>query len=205
MAGVERIEGRALLILRDNVNTDQIIPSREMKRVSKKGLADGLFANLRYLDAAEGGRTPDPEFVLNQPEAKGANILISGANFGCGSSREHAVWALKDWGFQAVLAESFGSIFRDNCVANGVVPVALDRAPLDVLAGAARIVVDLKAMEVRADGLISPFSLSDRHADMLRGGLSPVDLTLKHLDDIQAFRAADRDRRPWLYRAQEAS
>src|SRR5207302_9959572 len=110
-------------LIRANVDTDAIIPSREMKTVSKTGLADGLFAGWRYREV--GGRDPKPDFVLNDRAYAGAQILLSGVNFGCGSSREHAVWALAEYGFRAVLAESFSPIFRGNCVRNGVAPVEL--------------------------------------------------------------------------------
>ncbi|QBF33960.1 3-isopropylmalate dehydratase small subunit [Thalassococcus sp. S3] len=202
MEAFRQHQGLAAVMAVDNVNTDQIIPSREMKRVSKKGLADGLFANLRYLDADTGGRTPDPDFLLNQPEAQGATILIGGVNLGCGSSREHAVWALREYGFRALIAASFGSIFRDNCVANGVVPVTLDKAEVAALAEAAaahHVTVDLDAMQVRCGDLSFDFKLSDERREMLREGLSPVDVTLKHQSEIDAFRARDRITRAWLY------
>lgn len=204
--GIATLNGYAVTWRQDNVNTDQIIPSREMKRVSRKGLAQGLFANLRYLDAAQGGRTPNPAFFLNTADAARATFLISGANFGCGSSREHAVWALRDFGFRAILAESFGSIFRDNCVANGIVPVALARADLDRLANLARgheIRLDLRAAALQCDALTCQIPLTERQLDMLRGGLSQIDLTLRHGDQIRRFRERDRVARPWIYAAQE--
>jgi len=114
--------GVALPLMTENINTDVIIPSREMQRVSKAGLADGLFANIRYTN---GKRQPDTNFLLNQTDYSNASILLLGRNAGCGSSREHAVWALWDYGFRVVIAESFASIFFDNCVANGILPVVL--------------------------------------------------------------------------------
>ena len=113
-------------LLRINIDTDAIIPSREMKRVSKDGLAEGLFAGWRY--QTPGSREENPDFILNQAPYRQARILLSGINFGCGSSREHAVWALHEWGIRAVIAPSFGSIFQGNCVRNGIVPVVLDNA-----------------------------------------------------------------------------
>lgn len=196
-------KGRAIVMAQDNISTDQIIPSREIKRVSKIGLADGLFANQRYLDAAKGGRMPDPEFVLNQPDGKRASILVAGANFGCGSSREHAVWALKEFGFRVVVAESFGTIFFDNCTANGVLPVIL--APKDIetlmqpIAAGYNVQADLEAQCVKADGLSFSFALPDAKRDMLLNGLSPIDVTLADKTLIDAFIARDRGLRGWLY------
>src|SRR5690349_19777158 len=119
-------------LLRANVDTDAIIPSREMRTVSKSGLADGLFAGWRY--TAVGGRDPNPDFPLNQPVYAGARILLGGENFGCGSSREHAVWALHEYGFRAVIAPSFSPIFQNNCVRNGVAPVELPAASIEAIA-----------------------------------------------------------------------
>lgn len=120
--------GIAVQLMRDNVDTDLIIPSREMKKVSKKGLGEGLFANRRYLPDS---RRPDRDVPLNDPARDGASILISGRNFGCGSSREHAIWALHEYGIRVIIAESFGAIFYDNCIANGLLPCVL---PGDVIA-----------------------------------------------------------------------
>jgi 3-isopropylmalate/(R)-2-methylmalate dehydratase small subunit len=142
-------------LLRDNVDTDAIIPSREMRSVSKKGLADGLFAGWRYV--AIGSREPQRDFVLNRPRYAGARILVSGANFGCGSSREHAVWALAEFGIRAVVAPSFNPIFQANCIANGVVPVLLDRDVVATIAAALEesasphLTVDLDTQAVSLD------------------------------------------------------
>ena len=126
------LSATALPLMRDNIDTDAIIPSREMRTVSKRGLADGLFAGWRYREI--GGRDPDPGFVLNEPARKGARILIAGANFGCGSSREHAVWALAEYGIRAIIAPSFAPIFQANCVANGLVPAILPHDLVHALA-----------------------------------------------------------------------
>ena len=123
-------------LLRANVDTDAIIPSREMKSVSKTGLAAGLFAGWRYTQI--GGREPDPDFVLNQPDYAGAQVLLAGENFGCGSSREHAAWALLEFGIRAIVAPSFSPIFRMNCVRNGMLPVCLPAATIAALAGVRR-------------------------------------------------------------------
>jgi 3-isopropylmalate/(R)-2-methylmalate dehydratase small subunit len=191
-------------ILRANVDTDAIIPSREMKSVSKTGLADGLFAGWRY--TAIGGREPNPEFVLNQPAYAGTKILLGGENFGCGSSREHAVWALHEYGIRVVIAPSFSPIFRGNCVRNGIVPVTLAAEEVAKLAefvmadpSVHQLEVDLEACEVRAGANIQRFELESEAREMLLEGLDGIDLTLKHRADIDAFVARDRLQRPWIY------
>jgi 3-isopropylmalate/(R)-2-methylmalate dehydratase small subunit len=191
-------------ILRANVDTDAIIPSREMKSVSKTGLAEGLFAGWRY--TAIGGRDPNPDFVLNQPAYTGTKILLGGENFGCGSSREHAVWALHEYGIRVVIAPSFSPIFRGNCVRNGIVPVMLTSAQIAALAefvaidpATRQLEVDLEAQEVRAGDSIHRFELESEAREMLLEGLDGIDLTLKHRADIDAFVARDRVQRPWIY------
>ena len=192
-------------LIRANVDTDAIIPSREMKSVSKQGLADGLFAGWRYTTI--GGREPDPAFVLNQPAYAGTRVLLSGENFGCGSSREHAVWALLEYGIRAVIAPSFAPIFHGNCVRNGILPVRLDAASIARLADAVapdpqqrRLTVDLVRQRVTGpDGLEFGFAVEPEERAMLLEGLDAIDLTLKHRDAIEAFRARDRGQRPWIY------
>lgn len=191
-------------ILRANVDTDAIIPSREMKSVSKTGLAEGLFAGWRYTTI--GGRDPNPDFVLNQPAYTGTKILLGGENFGCGSSREHAVWALHEYGIRVVIAPSFSPIFRGNCVRNGIVPVTLTSAQIGALAefvaidpAVRQLEVDLEAQEVRAGDSIHRFELESEAREMLLEGLDGIDLTLKHRADIDAFVARDRVQRPWIY------
>lgn len=190
-------------LLRDNVDTDAIIPSREMRTVSKKGLAAGLFSGWRYL--AIGGRAPNPDFVLNDPAYAQARILLAGENFGCGSSREHAVWALAEYGFRAIVAPSFNPIFRGNCIANGVLPVEL---PNDAVRELGRIVadsepswltIDLVAQEVRAGARRWPFSIDSEAREALLAGRDTIDQTLGLVGDIRRFVDADRARRPWAY------
>lgn len=185
-------------LLRDNVDTDIIIPSREMRSTGKTGLADGLFAPWRYRDAD--ARTPDPGFVLNDPRYAGAGILLAGANFGCGSSREHAVWALLEYGISCVIAESFAPIFANNCIRNGLLPVVLDTAAIAPLAGA-EVTVDLAAQTVTAGAHHHRFAIAAEAKAMLLKGLDAIDLTLEHRDAIAAWQAADRVRRPWVYLA----
>jgi len=192
-------------LLRDNIDTDAIIPSREMRSTGKSGLADGLFAGWRYQSAQ--GRQPDPDFVLNQPRFAGAQILLGGGNFGCGSSREHAVWALAEFGFRALLAASFAPIFYRNCIRNGVLPAVL---PADVLAQLAvavdaspdtqRISIDVASGTVSLpDGRRWHFELEPEAKAMLVEGLDEIDLTLKLREAIDTFRRRDRAERPWIY------
>lgn len=189
---------------RDNVDTDAIIPSREMRSVSKKGMAASLFAGWRY--TAIGSREPQPDFVLNQPRYAGAQILVSGANFGCGSSREHAVWALAEYGFRAVVAPSFNPIFQGNCVANGVVPVVL---PADIVASimvalttaeSPLLSIDLETQHVSlGDGRHWSFAIDPDARDALLAGRDSIGQTLQAIDEIAAFRARDATARPWIY------
>jgi 3-isopropylmalate/(R)-2-methylmalate dehydratase small subunit len=192
-------------LLRANVDTDAIIPSREMKTVAKTGLAAGLFAGWRY--TAIGGREPNPEFVLNQPDYAGARILLAGENFGCGSSREHAVWALLEFGIRAVVAPSFAPIFYANSVRNGLCPVRLGSP--DIAAFAASIAVDpahrpltidlVAQRVVGPDGRECRFDIEPEAREMLLEGLDGIDLTLKQRTEIEAFHQRDRVRRPWIY------
>ena len=188
--------GIAAPLMLDNVDTDTIIPSREMRSSGRTGLADGLFAPWRYRDAPS--RSEDPSFVLNQPRFRGAPILVAGANFGCGSSREHAVWALAEYGFRAILAESFAPIFHGNCLRNFVLPVTLPRPALEVLAGEA-ITIDLAAQTVAGAGATHAFAIDPEARQMLAEGLDAIDLTLTEGAAINAWTTADRDARPWIY------
>jgi len=198
--------GVAAPILRVNVDTDAIIPSREMKTVSKAGLADGLFAGWRYL--TQGKRDINPDFVLNQDSYKGATILLSGENFGCGSSREHAVWALAEYGIRAVIAPTFGAIFYNNCIKNGLLPIELPDDTVRALAAqverdpqAQQLAIDLEACTVTAqDGTQHSFSIAPTHQEMLLEGLDSIDMTLKMLPAIEAFEAED-SRAIWARRA----
>lgn len=184
---------RAAPLLVDNVDTDTIIPSREMRSTGREGLADGLFAPWRYIDAD--ARTENHEFVLNQRGYRDARILLGGANFGCGSSREHAVWALAEWGIRCIIAEGFAPIFRANCVRNGILPVVQPGEVLEALAAQSLVSVDLEACV--AGG--RPFSIDPEARQMLLGGLDGIDLTLTQREDIAAWTIADRPARPWVY------
>ena len=202
--------GVALPLLRDNIDTDAIIPSREMRTVSRSGLAAGLFAPWRYLDPD--ARTPNPEFVLNQSEYSGASILLAGGNFGCGSSREHAVWALMESGFRAVIAPSFATIFRNNALRNGLLTVALAQHDLDELVAwvsadpdAHTIQLDLEACTIVSDPEKDKkvFSVDPAARDMLLKGLDEIGLTEQSMELVSRFEGQDQIRRPWVYLASD--
>ncbi len=200
-----RLKAIAAPLLRINIDTDAIIPSREIKRVSKLGLSDGLFAGWRYTEP--GGRAEDPGFILNRDPFRQAQILLSGLNFGCGSSREHAVWALAEWGIRSIIAPSYGGIFYANCARNGVLPVILDNDTVEELARQISenpeqhlIEVDLVERTVTApDGVLHSFEIGSADREMLLEGLDAIDVTQKRDDEILAFRSRDRLRRPWIY------
>ncbi len=193
MSGVQRIAGRAVVVMRGDVDTDQIIPAAWLKKVERTGFGAGLFEAWRK----------DPGFALNQPGADQAKVLISGPNFGCGSSREHAVWALQDYGFQAVVAPSFADIFRGNSVSAGLVTAQVTEDGAERLGAAlaanpsADVVVDVAARTVAVAGtdLVEPFALSDFAQWRLLAGLDDVALTLRHEAAIAAFEAG---RPAWL-------
>ncbi|MCK9901110.1 3-isopropylmalate dehydratase small subunit [Parafrankia colletiae] len=183
--------GRAVPLRRSDVDTDQIIPSEWLKRIERTGFGAGLFSEWRA----------DPSFVLNDPAHAGASILLAGPDFGTGSSREHAVWALQDYGFRAVLSPRFADIFRGNALGNGLLPVVLPADIVEALTAAVEadpateITVDLEAREVRGAGQIVGFDLDDFTRWRLMEGLDDVGLTLRHEDRITAFEA---ERAAWL-------
>ena len=193
MEAVRVVSGTALPLNRSDVDTDQIIPSDWLKRVERTGFGQGLFAEWR----------DDRDFVLNQPEYAGATILVAGPNFGTGSSREHAVWALMDYGFRAVISPRFGDIFRDNCTKAGLVPVQIDpEIGAALLSGVAddptlEVTVDLERLVVSAPaaGIEVPFPLDAFTQHRLLEGLDDIGLTLRHGGDIDAY---EKHRRAWL-------
>jgi 3-isopropylmalate/(R)-2-methylmalate dehydratase small subunit len=197
--------GVAAPMLRPNIDTDAIIPSREMKRVSKQGLGEGLFAGWRY--SKPGSRELAPDFVLNRPEYTGCSILLAGDNFGCGSSREHAVWALAEFGIRAIIAPGFGSIFYGNCTRNGILPIRLSESVIGVLASQVEadpqqqlLEIDLPNSVLSApDGTRHAFELEDAPRQMLQEGLDPVALTLKMDEQISAFAAERKTAFPWFW------
>lgn len=190
------LTSRAIPLLRDNIDTDAVIPSREMKSTGRTGLADGLFAPWRYSDAA--ARIAALDFPLNEPAAAGQRVLLAGANFGCGSSREHAVWALMEWGIGCVIAESFAPIFAANALRNGLLPVALPKAAIEAMAWA-EVSVDLAAQTVTCGDAVHAFEIAAEPKTMLLEGLDAIDLTLKARPAIDDWTAQDRLTRPWVY------
>ncbi len=183
--------GRAVPLRRSDVDTDQIIPSDWLKRVERTGFGAGLFAEWRR----------QPGFVLDRPEHAGATVLVAGENFGTGSSREHAVWALQDHGFRAVISPRFGDIFRANAYQSGLLAIALDPVDVDALMTTVEgeptteVAVDLVAREVRYAGHTVPFVIDDYARNRLLAGLDDIAITLQHNDEIACY---ERDRRPWL-------
>ncbi len=199
--------GIAAPLIVDDIDTDQIIPSHEMTRVSKNGLGTGLFAGWRYLYAGGDKIGPRSDFVLNESAYAGASILLAGHNFGCGSSREHAVWALLDFGVRVVIAESFGQIFRANCARNGLLAVELAAVDVDALRKliaadpqTRMLEVDLRQCCVRApDGREFSFEIDAADRKMLLDGLDHIDYSLQYRADIERFIENDRKVRPWAY------
>lgn len=175
--------GRAVPLRRSNVDTDQIIPAHWLKKVTRSGFEDGLFEAWRK----------DESFILNQPERKGATVLVAGPEFGTGSSREHAVWALQNYGFQAVISSRYADIFRGNSLKNGLLTVLLPQETVEQLWAlteadpTAEITVDLQAREVRAEGITAAFELDENLRWRLLNGLDDISITLQNADDISAF------------------
>jgi 3-isopropylmalate/(R)-2-methylmalate dehydratase small subunit len=195
---------------RENVDTDAIIPKQFLKSIRKAGFGPNLFDGWRYLDPGEPGqdphsRRPNPDFVLNLPRYAGASVLLARRNFGCGSSREHAPWALQQFGFRALIAPSFADIFFNNCFKNGLLPVVLAESEVarlfdDVAAFPGfRLTVDLeREVVVRPDGRELPFEVEPHRRECLLGGFDDIGLTLRHADAIRAFEAKRIAERPWL-------
>ena len=185
-----------------NVDTDMIIPKQFLKTIKRTGLGKNLFDEMRY-DMA--GREK-PDFVLNQPAYRKAQILVAGENFGCGSSREHAPWALLDFGIRCVIAPSFADIFYNNCFKNGILPIRLPQADVDLLMDDARrganavVTIDLEKQEITGpDGGMVHFEIDPFRKHCLLDGLDDIGLTLEKAVEIDAFEARDRRQRPWLY------
>jgi len=195
---------------RENVDTDAIIPKQFLKSIKRSGFGPNLFDEWRYLDHGEPGqdpasRKPNPDFVLNQPRYAGASVLIARQNFGCGSSREHAPWALQQYGFRAILAPSFADIFFNNCFKNGLLPIVLPESAIarlfDEVAAfpGYQLTIDLpRQVVVKPDGAELPFDIEPFRKECLIGGLDEIGLTLQHSDKIRAFEAARIAAKPWL-------
>jgi 3-isopropylmalate/(R)-2-methylmalate dehydratase small subunit len=196
---------------RANVDTDAIIPKQFMKSIARTGFGDNLFDEWRYLDRGEPGqdvskRPRNPDFVLNQPRFAGARILLTRGNFGCGSSREHAPWALRDWGIRALIAPSFADIFHGNCFKNGMLPIVLDAATVDRLFAQTAatpgfaLAIDLVAHTVTPDGGAPiRFDIDASRKHRLLNGLDDISLTLQKADRIRAYETERRALEPWLF------
>ncbi|SER07774.1 3-isopropylmalate dehydratase, small subunit [Pseudomonas sp. NFACC02] len=196
-----QVSGKAAPMLAANIDTDVIMPKQFLKGIDRAGLDRGLFFDLRFLPSGE----PNPDFILNQPGWQGAKFLVTGPNFGCGSSREHAVWGLKQMGIKALIGSSFAGIFYDNCQRNGVLTIVLEEAQVQVLgklisqADTARIEVDLQAQEIRLqDGRVMPFKIDELRKDALLLGLDAIGSTLQKREQILAFQQKHLAENPWL-------
>ena len=206
-----RKEGLVAPLDRANVDTDAIIPKQFLKSIKRTGFGPNLFDEWRYLDHGEPGvdaakRPLNPDFVLNKPRYRGATVLLARENFGCGSSREHAPWALLQYGFQAVIAPSFADIFYNNSLKNGLVMIKLDPKIVDQLfketeaAEGYRLAVDLEQQTVTTpSGESFHFDIDPHRKLCIMNGLDDIGLTLEHADKIKAFEAKHRERQPWLF------
>ena len=204
------VTGTVAPLDRANVDTDAVIPKQYLKSIRRTGFGPFLFDDWRYLDPGDlsldpASRRPNPEFVLNQPQHRGASILLARENFGCGSSREHAVWALADYGFRCVMAPSFADIFFSNCCKNGFLPVVLPEGAVTNLFAAVganaqlSVTVDLPAQRVRWSGGEAAFDIDPGRKHKLIEGLDEIGLTLQHADAIRAYEARRRTEAPWLF------
>jgi 3-isopropylmalate/(R)-2-methylmalate dehydratase small subunit len=208
MKAFQRVSGIAIPLPRADIDTDAIIPQQWLITTERTGLGSGLFGNWRYLN---GTRAPDPGFILNDPRLQGARILVAGPNYGCGSSREHAVWAHLDFGIEAVIAPSFGQIFYDNALKNGLAAVTLEASAIaQILASllalpGQKMTVDLLANKVTGpDGATYGFAMAADRREALLLGRDDIAATLEMADAIEAFQQADRRRRPWVWEAKAA-
>jgi 3-isopropylmalate/(R)-2-methylmalate dehydratase small subunit len=206
-----RIDGLVVPLDRANVDTDAIIPKQFLKSIKRTGFGPNLFDEWRYLDHGEPGmdnsnRPLNPDFVLNQPRYHGAQILLARENFGCGSSREHAPWALDDYGFRAVIAPSFADIFCNNCFKNGLLPIVLDAASVDDLFQAVsatpgyHLKIDLEQQSITApNGMVYRFEVDAFRKNCLLNGLDDIGLTLQHVREIKEYEARRKPEAPWLF------
>jgi len=212
MQAFTRHQGLVVPLDRPNVDTDQIIPKQFLKSIRRTGFGVNLFDEWRYLDRGEPGqdpvqRVPNPDFVLNQPRYRGASVLLARRNFGCGSSREHAPWAIAEFGLRAVVAPSFADIFYNNCFKNGILPVVLEESVVEALFQAVaaqpgyQLVIDLaEQLVVLADGSAQHFEVDAFRKQCLLHGWDDIGLTLRHADEIRDFEALRLRRFPWLAR-----
>ena len=205
------LDGVVAPLDRANVDTDALIPKQFLKSIKRSGFGPNLFDEWRYLDHGEpgmdnSGRPLNPDFVLNQPRYQGAQILLVRENFGCGSSREHAPWALEDYGFRAIIAPSFADIFFNNCFKNGLLPIRLAAEQMDMLFKAVeatpgyRLKIDLEQQSITApDGAVYRFEVDAFRKHCLLNGLDDIGLTLQHVDEIKVYEQKRREQQPWLF------
>ena len=206
-----KLTGLVAPLDRANVDTDAIIPKQFLKSIKRSGFGPNLFDEWRYLDHGEpdkdnAGRPLNPDFVLNQPRYQGAQILLARDNFGCGSSREHAPWALQDYGFRAIIAPSYADIFYNNCFKNGLLPIVLTASQVDtlfqetaVMPGYA-VTIDLQQQIITPPGgAVIPFEVDAFRKHCLLNGLDDIGLTLQHVDDIKAYEKRRSNEAPWLF------
>lgn len=211
MKAFEKKAGIVAPMDRANIDTDMIIPKQFLKSIKRSGFGPNLFDELRYLDegkpdADNSGRPLNPDFVLNQERYKGASVLLARENFGCGSSREHAPWALEDFGFQVIIAPSYADIFFNNSFKNGLLPIVLDEAIVDSLFKEVEanegyeLTVDLENQKiVKQNGDETPFEVDQFRKHCLLNGLDDIGLTLQDADDIKSYEAKRREASPWLF------
>ncbi len=204
-------DGLVVPLDRANVDTDAIIPKQFLKSIKRTGFGPNAFDEWRYLDRGEPGmdnskRPLNPEFVLNQPRYQGASVLLARENFGCGSSREHAPWALEDYGFRAIIAPSYADIFYNNCFKNGLLPIVLPAETVDKLfkeafaAEGYALTVDLAAQTVTTpSGEAFGFEVDAERKHRLMNGLDDIGITLQHVDEIKAYEARRKNETPWLF------
>ena len=206
-----RFSGVVAPLDRANVDTDAIIPKQFLKSIKRSGFGPNLFDEWRYLDVGQPGedctnRPKNPDFLLNLPRYQGAQVLLTRQNFGCGSSREHAPWALLDFGFKVIIAESYADIFFNNCFKNGILPIILPAEQLDALFSQVlatpgyKLVVDLENQKIFCpDGKSIAFDVDPFRKECLLNGWDDIGLTLRHADAIRAFETKRRAEQPWLF------
>lgn len=211
MKPLTKHDGLVVPMDRANVDTDLMVPKQFLKSIRRSGFGPNLFDELRYLDEGvpdsdNSHRPLNPEFPLNFPRYQGASILLARENFGCGSSREHAAWAMEDFGFRSVIAPSFADIFRSNALKNGILPIALQAAQVDTLFAEVRaqegyrLVIDLEACElILPNGDTWPFEVDPFRRDCLLKGLDDIGITLERAEAIHAFERVHKERFPWLF------
>lgn len=211
MKAFTQVQGLVCPLDRANVDTDAIIPKQFLKSIKRSGFGPNLFDEWRYLDHGEPGmdnstRQPNPDFVLNAPRYQGAQVLLARENFGCGSSREHAPWALEDFGLRAIIAPSFADIFFSNCYKNGLLPIVLAADIVDQLFNECQaqegyaLTIDLTAQTVTTPtGQSFSFEITEHRKHCLLNGLDEIGLTLEHADDIRRYEEERRAQQPWLF------